>query len=69
VDVLVLGNPIDDYFSNIEIKDIVNFVRTGGNLILISEYGADYLQKTNLNDIAPNFGILFEKNIKLMAKD
>ena len=63
VDVLVLGNPIDDYFSNIEIKDIVNYVRTGGNLILVSEYGADYLQKTNLNDIAPNFGILFEKNL------
>ncbi len=63
VDVLVLGNPIDDYFSNIEIKDIVNYVRTGGNLILVSEYGADFLQKTNLNDIAPNFGILFEKNL------
>ncbi|GAI60340.1 unnamed protein product [marine sediment metagenome] len=63
VDVLVLGNPINDYFSNIEIKDIVNYVRTGGNLILVSEYGADYLQKTNLNDIAPNFGILFEKNL------
>lgn len=63
VDLLVLGNPINDYFSNIEIKDIVNYVRTGGNLILVSEYGADYLQKTNLNDIAPKFGILFEKNL------
>jgi hypothetical protein len=63
VDVLVLGNPIDDYFSNIEIKDIVNFVRLGGNLMLISEYGADYLQKTNLNDLASNFGIIFEKNL------
>jgi len=41
VDVLVLGNPIDDYFSNIEIKDIVNYVRVGGNLLLVSEYGAD----------------------------
>jgi len=63
VDILVLGNPINDYFSNIEIKDIVNYVRIGGNLILVSEYGADYLQKTNLNDIAPKFGILFEKNL------
>ena len=63
VDLLVLGNPIDDYFSNIEIKDIVNYVRIGGSLILISEYGADYLQKTNLNDIASNFGVLFEKNL------
>jgi len=33
-------------------------------LILISEYGSDYLQKTNLNDITEkNFGIFFHKNI------
>jgi hypothetical protein len=63
VDVLVLGNPIDDYFSNIEIKDIVNYVRVGGNLMLVSEYGADFLQKTNLNEIATNFGFYFEKNL------
>jgi hypothetical protein len=63
IDVLILGNPIDDYFSNIEIKEIVNFVRLGGSLLLVSEYGADYLQKTNLNDIAQNFGVLFEKNL------
>ena len=63
IDVLVLGNPIDDYFSNIEIKDIVNYVRVGGNLLLVSEYGADFLQKTNLNEIATNFGFFFEKNL------
>ena len=63
IDVLVLGNPIDDYFSNIEIKDIVDFVRVGGNLMLISEYGADFLQKTNLNDITTHFGMFFEKNL------
>ncbi|MFX0031332.1 MAG: hypothetical protein ACFE8E_05125 [Candidatus Hodarchaeota archaeon] len=64
VDILVIGNPIDDYFSNIEIKDICDFVRMGGGLLLISEYGADYLQKTNLNDISgSNFGIFFEKNL------
>jgi hypothetical protein len=63
VDILVLGNPIDDYFSNIEIKDVVNYVRVGGNLMLVSEYGADFLQKTNLNDLASNFGFIFEKNL------
>jgi len=64
VDILVIGNPIDDYFSNIEIKEIVDFVRNGGGMLLISEYGADYLQKTNLNDISGiNFGIYFEKNL------
>ena len=64
IDILVLGNPIDDYFSTIEIKNICDFVRSGGNLLLISEYGADNLQKTNLNDFSGmHFGIFFEKNL------
>ena len=63
-DILVIGNPVDDYFSNIEIKSIISFVRKGGRLLLISEYGGDYLQNTNLNDISgDNFGIYFQKNI------
>ncbi len=64
IDILIIGNPIDDYFSNIEIKAIVDFVRIGGNLLILSEYGADYLQKTNLNDISgTHFGIYFQKNL------
>ena len=64
IDILIIGNPIDEYFSSIEIKSIIDFVREGGNLLLISEYGADYLQKTNLNDISGKyFGIYFQKNI------
>lgn len=64
IDCLVIGNPINDFFSNIEVQDITNYVRVGGNLLLISEYGADFLQKTNLNDISGlNFGIFFEKNL------
>jgi len=63
VDLLIIGNPIDDYFSSLEVKLIIDFVRTGGGLLILSEYGADYLQKTNLNDICGKLGILFEKNI------
>ena len=64
IDIVIIGNPIDDYFSSIEIKSIIDFVREGGNLLLVSEYGADYLQKTNLNDISGKyFGIYFQKNI------
>ncbi|MFX1323350.1 MAG: hypothetical protein ACFE8N_00220, partial [Promethearchaeota archaeon] len=57
VNLLVIGNPIDNYFSSVETKVIVDFVRSGGGLLLLSEYGSDYLQKTNLNDIAGKFGI------------
>lgn len=64
VDILVLGNPINEYFSKNEFRDIINYVREGGSLLLISEYGADYLQKTNLNDLSGNeFGIYFQKNL------
>jgi hypothetical protein len=63
-DILLIGNPVNDYFSKGEITSIVKFVRHGGSLLIISEYGADYLQKTNLNDITANyFNILFENNI------
>ena len=63
VDLLILGNPINDFFSSIEIKYVIDFVRKGGGLLLVSEYGADHLQRTNLNDISRKFGIFFEKNL------
>lgn len=63
IDLLILGNPIDDFFSSLEIKHIIDHVRNGGGLLLLSEYGSDYLQKTNINDISGKFGIFFEKNI------
>lgn len=63
-DLLVIGNPINDYFSNSEIRNIIDFVKRGGSLLLVSEYGGDSLQKTNINDISGNyFDIFFEKNI------
>ncbi len=64
INILVIGNPINEFFSNNEIENIINYVRTGGSILLISEYGADFLQKSNLNDISGNFfNILFEDNI------
>ncbi|TXT64613.1 MAG: hypothetical protein BAJALOKI3v1_190055 [Promethearchaeota archaeon] len=64
IDLLIIGNPINDYFSNSEIITIVDFVKKGGSLLLVSEYGGDALQKTNINDISGKyFDIFFEKNI------
>lgn len=63
IDLLIIGNPIDDFFSSLEIKHIVDHVRSGGGLLLLSEYGSDSLQKTNLNDITGKFGFFFEKNL------
>jgi len=64
VDILVIGNPIEKYFSNVEVKNIVAYVMEGGGLLCLSNFGADFLQKTNLNDlIGTHFGIFFEKNL------
>lgn len=63
IDLLIIGNPIDDFFSSLEIKHVVDHVRSGSGLLLLSEYGSDSLQKTNLNDVAGKFGIFFEKNL------
>ena len=64
VDILVIGNPIEKYFSNVEVKNIVAFIMEGGGLLCLSDYGADFLQKTNLNDLlGTHFGIFFEKNL------
>jgi hypothetical protein len=63
IDLLIIGNPIDNFFSSLEIKNIIDYVRSGGALLLLSEYGADHLQRTNLNDISRKFGISFEKNL------
>jgi len=64
IDILVIGNPIEKYFTNVEIKNIVAFVMEGGGLLCLSDYGADFLQKTNLNDlVGTHFGIFYEKNL------
>jgi hypothetical protein len=62
-DLLIIGNPIDNFFSSVEVKIIIDFVRTGGSLLVLSEYGADFLQKTNLNDVVGKFGIMFERDL------
>ncbi|MBA7669756.1 hypothetical protein ES703_77889 [subsurface metagenome] len=35
IDLLIIGNPIDDFFSSLEIKHVVDHVRSGGWIIVI----------------------------------
>jgi hypothetical protein len=63
IDLLIIGNPIDNFFSSSEIKNVTDYVRSGGAVLLLSEYGSDHLQRTNLNDLSRKFGISFEKNL------
>ncbi|TFG21009.1 MAG: hypothetical protein EU530_01585 [Promethearchaeota archaeon] len=65
IDLLVIGCPVESYFVSQEIGTIVDWVSSGGNLLVMSEVGV--LQKTNLNDLMKQFGLYFE-NTTLRSK-
>lgn len=57
--ILILVSPREDLFLPSEIKDILDFVRCGGGVLLLGYYCGDIHHKTNLNEITTNFGITF----------
>ncbi len=58
-DLLVLASPTSA-LSYEEIQAVLDFVRSGGSLLLIHSYGGDELQdEANLNDLALNFEFSF----------
>ena len=65
VDVSVIGCPVESYFVSQEIGAIVDWVSSGGNLLVMSEVGV--FQKTNMNDLMKHFGLYFE-NTTLRSK-
>lgn len=60
--ILVIGVPTKKY-TKTEINNVIDYVRNGGSLLLIQSHGGDYLQNTNLNSLAMNFGMKFENII------
>ncbi len=63
VDMFVIGCPVNELIPKGEVDAIVDFVRKGGQLLVLSEYGGDTVQKTNLNELTKHFGIYFESSI------
>ncbi len=62
-DILVLGCPDNAKFSKQEIDTIVNWVKEeGGGLLMLSHAGGDKGRRTNLSDLAEQFGIIFEND-------
>lgn len=68
-DLLILGCPVNHYLLGDEIRNIVDFVVSGGSLLVMSEYGGDTVQKTNLNDLTSYFGIYFENTAVRTKKE
>ena len=60
---LVIGGPRETIFQPNEIEVIVEYIKNGGNLLVINDEGGDYGANTNLNDLTRNFGFEFNSDI------
>ncbi|MHA1820859.1 MAG: hypothetical protein ACTSVC_10335, partial [Promethearchaeota archaeon] len=61
-DLFIIGNPYNSMLELEEIKDLVQYVKEGGGLFIVSDDGGDYTNETNLSELTRNFGFEFEPN-------
>ena len=59
--IFVIPAPTKPFDAN-EIMAIREFVSNGGNLLLINEWGGDFRQGSNLNDLSKKFGVVFNND-------
>jgi len=56
---LIIGAPYNSVYSESEIKVLIEYVKKGGSLFIISNNGGDHTNKTNLFDLTKEFGFTF----------
>jgi len=61
VDVLIFGCPRVP-FNQDEIKTIINFVKNGGSLFVMNNYGGDLRNNNNLSKVLQEFGMAFRND-------
>ncbi|NQE04683.1 hypothetical protein C5S32_02320 [ANME-1 cluster archaeon GoMg1] len=59
--IFVIPAPTKPFDAN-EIMAIREFVSNGGNLLLINEWGGDFRQGSNLNNLSKKFGVVFNND-------
>jgi PKD repeat protein len=59
--IFVIPAPTKPFDAN-EIMAVREFVSNGGNLLLINEWGGDFRQGSNLNDLSRDFGVVFNND-------
>jgi len=63
-DLFIIGVPnLGPNLGLDEIKDLVDYVKNGGSLLIINDGGGDYENKNNLSELTKNFGISFNNDI------
>ncbi|MHA1146847.1 MAG: Gldg family protein [Promethearchaeota archaeon] len=56
---IILSSPQNKKVSKEEIEVLHEYVKNGGNLLIVSSSGGDYSNKTNLNELTQKFGFEF----------
>lgn len=59
---LIIGNPNNEY-SIKEIYTVLEFLKSGGNILIFSDEGADVSNQTNLNELTSHLGFKILPNI------
>lgn len=62
-DVFVLGNMTDSYLETEEIKTVLEYVRKGGSLFVVSDEGGDYSNQNNISELCEHFGVTFNADV------
>lgn len=61
-DIVVFACPDNSRLSRQEIESIKKWVKKGGSLLLLSHAGGDKGRRSNLSELAEQFGMIFENN-------
>jgi len=59
---VILGAPYNSIYSEPEIKVLMEYIKKGGAVLIVSNGGGDYTNKTNLSGFTKNFGFSFNSD-------
>lgn len=57
---IILSTPKNTNLQQTEIKNLENYIKGGGSLLIVSSTGGDFANNTNLNELTRKFGFEFE---------
>lgn len=60
---VVIGGPREGIIEIEEIKNLEQYVKNGGNLLIINDEGGDYSANINLSELTQKFGFLYNPDI------
>ena len=62
-DLFIIGVPnLGPELDSDEIKDLGDYIKNGGSLLIINDGGGDYENRNNLSELTKNFGIKFNSD-------